>query len=191
MHASSSSSNCSRDSASLFASSTRAATARRNSAAAFRPTSNIYLRRQKRTSRGYDRNASTTTTIRCHQKTSYETVNLGKTQHGIAFTDLNNICNEMIAKNGIKNGQVVVHSRHTTTAVTINEYEERLVDDARQFLLKLVPPLYPYLHNDLHVRFPPDDDRWKGTVEEWRAQEPLNAHSHLTVSYTHLRAHET
>ena len=179
MHASSSSSNCSRDSASLFVSSTRAATARRNSAAAFRPTSNIYLRRQKRTSRGYDRNASTTTTIRCHQKTSYETVNLGKTQHGIAFTDLNNICNEMIAKNGIKNGQVVVHSRHTTTAVTINEYEERLVDDARQFLLKLVPPLYPYLHNDLHVRFPPDDDRWKGTVEEWRAQEPLNAHSHL------------
>ena len=101
MHASSSSSNCSRDSASLFASSTRAATARRNSAAAFRPTSNIYLRRQKRTSRGYDRNASTTTTIRCHQKTSYETVNLGKTQHGIAFTDLNNMCNEMIAKNGI------------------------------------------------------------------------------------------
>lgn len=180
MHASSSSSNCSRDSASLFVSSTRAATARRNSAAAFRPTSNIYLRRPKRTrGRGYDRNASTTTTIRCHQKTSYETVNLGKTQHGIAFTDLNNICNEMIAKNGIKNGQVVVHSRHTTTAVTINEYEERLVDDARQFLLKLVPPLYPYLHNDLHVRFPPDDDRWKGTVEEWRAQEPLNAHSHL------------
>ena len=53
------------------------------------------------------------------------------------------------------------------------------MDDARQFLLKLVPPLYPYLHNDLHVRFPPDDDRWKGTVEEWRAQEPLNAHSHL------------
>lgn len=179
MHASSSSSNCSRDSASLFVSSTRAATARRNSAAAFRTIVNIYLRRQKRTSRGYDRNASTTTTIRCHQKTSYETVNLGKTQHGIAFTDLNNICNEMIAKNGIKNGQVVVHSRHTTTAVTINEYEERLVDDARQFLLKLVPPLYPYLHNDLHVRFPPDDDRWKGTVEEWRAQEPLNAHSHL------------
>ena len=104
---------------------------------------------------------------------------MGKTQNGIAFTDLNNICNEMISKRGIKNGQIIVHSRHTTTAVTINEYEERLVDDARQFLLKLVPPLYPYLHNDLHVRFPPDDDRWKGTVEEWRAQEPLNAHSHL------------
>jgi hypothetical protein len=28
----------------------------------------------------------------------------------------------------------------------------RLVDDARQFLLRLVPAAYPYLHNDLHLR---------------------------------------
>jgi thiamine phosphate synthase YjbQ (UPF0047 family) len=34
----------------------------------------------------------------------------------------------------------------------INEYESRLVDDIRQFLLKLAPPSYPYLHNDLHLR---------------------------------------
>lgn len=26
----------------------------------------------------------------------------------------------------------------------------RLIDDTRQFLLKLVPAAYPYLHNDIH-----------------------------------------
>ena len=34
----------------------------------------------------------------------------------------------------------------------INEYESRLVDDVRQFLLKLAPASHPYLHNDLHLR---------------------------------------
>ena len=178
MHASSSTSS---RASSLFVSSTRT-TALRNSAR--RPPKYHHhhsKKKKKNTNTNTNKKASSTTPpiIRCHQNCFYETVELGKTQNGIAFTDLNNICNEMISKRGIKNGQIIVHSRHTTTAVTINEYEERLVDDARQFLLKLVPPLYPYLHNDLHVRFPPDDDRWKGTVEEWRAQEPLNAHSHL------------
>ena len=177
MHASSSTSS---RASSLFVSSTRT-TALRNSAR--RPPKYHHhhsKKKKKNTNTNTNKKASSTTPpiIRC-QNCFYKTVELGKTQNGIAFTDLNNICNEMISKRGIKNGQIIVHSRHTTTAVTINEYEERLVDDARQFLLKLVPPLYPYLHNDLHVRFPPDDDRWKGTVEEWRAQEPLNAHSHL------------
>ena len=50
----------------------------------------------------------------------------------------------------------------------------------RQFLLKLVPPDYPYLHNDLDYRVgPPDwpggDDAWR----EFRASQPVNAHSHL------------
>lgn len=72
---------------------------------------------------------------------------------------------------------MTVYSRHTTTAITINEMEGRLVDDARQFLLKLVPAAYPYLHNDLHLRSGPPD--WPGGDEAWRAQEPVNCHSHL------------
>jgi thiamine phosphate synthase YjbQ (UPF0047 family) len=55
--------------------------------------------------------------------------------------------------------------------------EGRLVDDVRQFLLKLAPPDYPYLHNDLHLRSGPKD--WPGGDEAWRAQEPINCHSHL------------
>ena len=53
---------------------------------------------------------------------------------------------------GIENGVVNVLSRHTTTAVTINEAEGRLMDDVRQYLTRLAPPGDPYLHNDLHLR---------------------------------------
>ena len=57
--------------------------------------------------------------------------------------------------------------------------ESRLVEDTRQYLAKLAPRGLPYLHDDIHLRFPPDDDRWRGSVDEWRAQEPVNAQAHL------------
>ncbi|BAZ66556.1 hypothetical protein NIES4106_13080 [Fischerella sp. NIES-4106] len=67
----------------------------------------------------------------------------------------------------IQNGQVLIFSRHTTTALAINEYEERLLADIKVFLQKIAPESDSYLHNDLHLRknIPPD--------------EPMNAHSHL------------
>ena len=72
----------------------------------------------------------------------------------------------IIAKTGIKNGQVIVFSRHTTTALAINEYEVRLIEDLKNYFHKLAPPSDKYLHNDLHLRDVPPD-------------EPMNAHSHL------------
>jgi len=96
---------------------------------------------------------------------------------GISFEDLTPGIREAISKSGCKEGVVTVLSRHTTCAITINELEPRLVDDARQFLLKLVPPAYPYLHNDLHLRNGPPG--WPGGDEAWRKQEPVNCHSHL------------
>ena len=82
----------------------------------------------------------------------------------------------LLEKTGVQQGQVNIISRHTTTAVTINEAEPRLMDDARLFLRKLAPPDAPYLHNDLHLRGAPD---WPGGWEAWAAQEPENCHSHL------------
>ena len=65
------------------------------------------------------------------------------------------------------NGQMYVFSRHTTTALVINENEERLLEDLKRYLRQLISPSGKYLHNDLHLRknIPPD--------------EPMNAHSHL------------
>ena len=83
-----------------------------------------------------------------------------ETLSGIHLTDLTTDVRAIVKESGIREGTVSVLSRHTTCAITINEMEERLVDDARQFLLKLCPPGYPYLHNDLHLRSGPPD--WPG-----------------------------
>lgn len=74
---------------------------------------------------------------------------------GIHLTDITKQVQAIVDKSGVTEGQVNVLSRHTTTAITINEMESRLVDDTRQYLLKLAPPSYPYLHNDLHLRSGP------------------------------------
>jgi len=96
---------------------------------------------------------------------------------GISLHDITGDIRAAVASAGITDGYVNVLSRHTTTAVTINEAEPRLMDDVRIFLKKLAPPNDFYLHNDLHVREAPKD--WPGGDDAWREQEPENCHSHL------------
>ena len=100
-----------------------------------------------------------------------------ETKLGISLHDITPQVRAAIRESGMSNGTVNVLSRHTTTAVTINEAEDRLMDDIRQYMLKLAPPGDPYLHNDIHLRDGPPD--WPGGNDAWRAQEPKNAHSHL------------
>ncbi len=71
-----------------------------------------------------------------------------------------------LTETGVQNGQALVFSRHTTTALAINEDEVRLLADIKVHLEKLAPKNARYLHNDLHLRDVPPD-------------EPINAHSHL------------
>jgi secondary thiamine-phosphate synthase enzyme len=80
--------------------------------------------------------------------------------------DVTDAIQALVDETGVRAGQVLVFSRHTTTALAINEYEERLLTDIKDYLRKLAPPDEPYLHNDLHLRDVPPD-------------EPENAHSHL------------
>ncbi len=89
-----------------------------------------------------------------------------KTEPGIHIYNITPQLMEMLTAVGIKQGQILVFSRHTTTALAINEDEERLLEDVRVHLKKLSPPDGKYLHNDLHLRDVPAD-------------EPINAHSHL------------
>ena len=99
---------------------------------------------------------------------------------GISLRDITTDVQGIVDSQGIKEGVVTVLSKHSTVSVCIQEFEPRFVDDARQFLLKLVPPDYPYLHNDLEFRVGPDD--WPGGDEAWREfrrTQPVNAHSHL------------
>lgn len=89
-----------------------------------------------------------------------------ETDPGINIYNITPEIEKLIASTSITNGQVMVFSRHTTTALVINEDEPRLLEDIKVFLRKLAPECDRYLHNDLHLRDVPED-------------EPINAHSHL------------
>ena len=68
---------------------------------------------------------------------------------------------------GNNEGAVVVSGQHTTTAIIINEMEERLIMDMEGWLNQLAPSDLGWKHNDLHLRRGIPDD------------EPRNAHAHL------------
>ncbi|MBW4614074.1 MAG: secondary thiamine-phosphate synthase enzyme YjbQ [Desmonostoc vinosum HA7617-LM4] len=89
-----------------------------------------------------------------------------ETNQGINIQNITPQIQDFIASTSIKNGQILVFSLHTTTALAINENETRLLQDVKVFLQKLAPESECYLHNDLHLRDVPED-------------EPMNAHSHL------------
>lgn len=88
------------------------------------------------------------------------------TNDSIGIYDVTARIQAVVSSTPVQAGQVLIFSRHTTTALAINEYEERLLTDIRAYLRKLAPPGDRYLHNDLHLRNVPPD-------------EPENAHSHL------------
>jgi secondary thiamine-phosphate synthase enzyme len=98
-----------------------------------------------------------------------------ETEPGIQIYNLTPKIQEFVQSTAIAQGQVLVFSRHTTTALAINEDEPRLFEDMRVFLQKLAPvgemaigeQRHRYRHNDLYLRPNIPDD------------EPENAHSHL------------
>ena len=90
-----------------------------------------------------------------------------QTSTGISIHNITPDVVAFLATTTCLNGYLYVFSRHTTTALIINENEERLLEDLKRYLNQLVSPSGKYLHNDLHLRknIPPD--------------EPRNAHAHL------------
>ena len=122
-------------------------------------------------------------------------------QQAVSVEDLTPELKSFLAQSGMRNGAIHVISRHTTTAITINERESRLAQDVEEFFLKICPPDersssekriegVRYLHNDIDQR--PDGEeeaqrcRENGwdiddpvNLQKWRDQEPINAHSHL------------
>lgn len=89
------------------------------------------------------------------------------TAQSFEVLDVSKEVSAVVRESEILEGMVTITSLHTTCALTVNEYEERLLGDIRHYFLKLAPPEDSYKHNDLHLRvdIPPD--------------EPENAHAHL------------
>ena len=89
------------------------------------------------------------------------------TGSGITCHDITAPLQALVEEAGLREGLLVAAGQHTTTALVVNEAEERLLADIATFFARLVPADRPYLHNDLHLR--------PGIP----ADEPRNAHSHL------------
>jgi secondary thiamine-phosphate synthase enzyme len=90
-----------------------------------------------------------------------------QTEGSFRCHDITAALQEQIERHGVRQGLLVAVGQHTTTALVLNENEERLLRDIEAFFLGLAPPDRPWFHNDLHLRpgIPPD--------------EPRNAHAHL------------
>mmetsp|Transcript_2661 Transcript_2661/g.3799 ORF Transcript_2661/g.3799 Transcript_2661/m.3799 type:complete len:245 (-) Transcript_2661:56-790(-) len=122
-------------------------------------------------------------------------------RQAVSVEDLTPHLESYIEASGMKNGVLTVISRHTTTALTINELESRLARDVEEFFLKVCPPDersesekkqagVRYLHNDIDQRPDGEDEQQRCRdngwdidddvqLQKWRDQEPINAHSHL------------
>ncbi|MFI0413832.1 MAG: secondary thiamine-phosphate synthase enzyme YjbQ [Candidatus Thiodiazotropha sp.] len=89
------------------------------------------------------------------------------TSRSFEVCDITEQVENVVRASGVLEGTVAIVSLHTTCAISVNENEERLFEDIRNFFLSVASPEGSYKHNDLHLRIniPPD--------------EPENAHAHL------------
>lgn len=83
------------------------------------------------------------------------------------FIDITTKVEGFLQKSGVLNGFVVVFSKHTTAAITIQENEPLLIEDMCEMLERMAPKRLNYRHNDFAVR----------TVNMHQDECP-NGHSH-------------
>ena len=163
------------------------ATARRSTAAAASPAT-----------------APLTTPVAVYRELTVPAPRPGPPAQLVAVADITAQIQAVVTECGVREGVATVVSKHTTTAITVNEWESRLVRDVEAWLLSLAPPDersaaaarregVRWLHNDIDQRPDSDAERarcaangWDVTrdggdrgLAAWRAQEPINAHSHL------------
>jgi secondary thiamine-phosphate synthase enzyme len=80
------------------------------------------------------------------------------TSQRVAMVDITRLVEEAVRSSALKEGLVNIFSRHSTSAVVINENEAGLVEDFLVALEKLVPTGAGYLHDridnnaDSHIR---------------------------------------
>ena len=76
------------------------------------------------------------------------------------FIDLTVLVQERVRRSGVSDGLVNIQSKHTTTAITVNENEPLLLDDIKDLLERWAPIQGTYRHNDLEARLfqvPPEE----------------------------------
>src|SRR5262245_61457866 len=71
-------------------------------------------------------------------KVSHQSIHI-QTQEHMQFVDLTDIISELIRKPPIHTGFVNVQTKHTTTAIIVNENEPLLLEDMKRTLERIAP----------------------------------------------------
>ena len=81
-----------------------------------------------------------------------------KTGKRVDVVDITSKVKEEVRNGGVSDGVAIVYSKHTTTAITINENESGLKEDILNMLEKIIPAGAGYRHDridnnaDAHLR---------------------------------------
>lgn len=89
-----------------------------------------------------------------------------QTRRSTEFIDLTSQLTRLVDSCGVRTGTITVQTRHTTTAIVVNEFEPLLLADFEAMLERIAPERMAYWHDELSLR---------GNVP---ADERRNAHAH-------------
>lgn len=101
-----------------------------------------------------------------------------ETQECLQFIDLTDLVMEQVRESGVRTGFVNVQTKHTTTAILVNENEPLLLEDMKKILEKLAPQDGEYWHDDFQIR-----------TANLSPEEDKNGHAHCKAML--LRTSET
>lgn len=101
------------------------------------------------------------------------------TARATEFIDITDRLESLVKASNLKNGALVIQTRHTTTGLLVNEAEPLLLDDLAARLACWAPLDLPYAHDDLSRR----------TVNVLGSRERRNGHAHCRAAL--LRSSET
>jgi secondary thiamine-phosphate synthase enzyme len=110
-------------------------------------------------------------------KISHHSLHL-QTAGCLQFIDITDAVSERVRQSGVRNGVVNVQTKHTTTAIMVNEHEPLLLEDMKKVLERLAPQHLAYQHNDFTIR-----------TANLSPDERENGHSHCKAIF--LRTSET
>lgn len=84
------------------------------------------------------------------------------TEKGPQFIDITDRVKNVVVEASIKNGFIIVFSKHTTAAIRINENEPALIHDMEEMLERLAPCTGEYRHNRYAHAFSDNGERPNG-----------------------------
>ena len=109
---------------------------------------------------------------------TYQDSAVFQTAGAFDFVDITEEVRRVVRGSRIRNGIVSIQTRHTTTAIIVNENEPLLLMDMKRILERVAPEHEEYMHNDFAIR----------TVN-LQPGEDKNGHSHCKALF--LRTSET